>query len=118
MYKHIEMALDLKNCSREDGMAMLDVLNIFSGKWKMIIVCLLFDHDIRFSEIQRFIPSITRRTLSKELKELELNGIVKRTVVDANTVKYGITESALGLKEKIIGLVEWGVQHRKTTFAS
>ncbi|WP_219225718.1 winged helix-turn-helix transcriptional regulator [Pedobacter antarcticus] len=53
--------------------------------------------------------------LSKELKDLEINSIVKRTVIDSTPVliRYSLTESAMGLSDKILGLVEWGVQHRK-----
>lgn len=114
MYKNLRTVFELKKCNHEDGLAMLEVLNIFSGKWKMLILCLLFEGEIRFTEIQKLIPAITPRMLSKELKDLELNGIVKRTATDSGiTVRYGLTMSAMGLRDKIIGLLEWGVMHRK-----
>lgn len=115
MYKSIKTIIDLKNCEPEHGLAMLEILNIFSGKWKMIIICSMFEEDLRFTEIQKLIPAITPRMLSKELKDLEMNGIVKRTVIDATPVliKYGLTASARELSNTMMGLIEWGVKHRK-----
>jgi DNA-binding HxlR family transcriptional regulator len=53
--------------------------------------------------------------LSKELKELELNGIVTRTVYDSQpvTIEYELTPSARTLSEVLDKMVEWGVRHRK-----
>ena len=115
MSKEIKALCELKNCDPNDGLALVEVLNIFSGKWKMIIIGSMFDEDIRFSEIQKLLPSITPRMLSKELKDLEMNGLVKRTVVNSNPIliKYALTESARELSVHVKGLLEWGVKHRK-----
>jgi len=53
--------------------------------------------------------------LSKELKDLEMNEIVKRTVFDSMPVliQYSLTDSAMELCGIILSMVEWGVQHRK-----
>lgn len=53
--------------------------------------------------------------LSKELKELEINKLIKRTVLDSQpiTVQYALTEHGLTLKTKINNLTEWGIEHRK-----
>jgi DNA-binding HxlR family transcriptional regulator len=117
MYKNIKRIIDLKNCEPEQGLAIMEVLNIFSGKWKMLIIGSLAEEEIRFTEIQKLIPAITPRMLSKELKDLEMNGIVKRTVTASIPVliKYGLTESALGLKVPLMGMIEWGMEHRKST---
>ena len=115
MSKEIKAICELKNCDPEDGLALTEVLNIFSGKWKMIIIGSMFDEDIRFSEIQKLIPTITPRVLSKELKDLEMNGLVKRIVINSSPIliKYGLTESAKELVVPIKGLLEWAVKHRK-----
>ncbi|WP_209437696.1 winged helix-turn-helix transcriptional regulator [Pedobacter petrophilus] len=86
MYKNIKTLIDLKNCKPDHAMALIEILNIFSGKWKMIIICALFQEDIRFTDIRRLIPAITPRMLSKELKDLEMDGIIKRTVIDSTPV--------------------------------
>lgn len=70
---------------------------------------------MRFTEFQKLIPEITPRMLSRELKELELNGIITRTIHDTApvTIEYSITDSAKELVEVIMELVVWGVKHRK-----
>lgn len=92
-----------------------DSLDILNGKWKIpIIVSLIFGKK-RFKEIQREIEGITAKMLSKELKELELNQLVKRTVYDSSpvTVEYSITPYGLTLKKVIDELRRWGELHRK-----
>jgi DNA-binding HxlR family transcriptional regulator len=120
MYQNIKTTVNLKNCNPDDGLALLEILNIFSGKWKMLILGALHEGDIRFTEIKKLMPAITPRMLSKELKDLEMNGLVKRTVEDSRPVliKYGLTESAKGLSEKILGLMEWGLEHRRINKAN
>ena len=69
----------------------------------------------RFNELQKKIPHITPRMLSKELKELELNGVVKRAVYNTVpvTVEYELTSSGFRLKELIAAMIQWGVAHRE-----
>ena len=92
-----------------------DALDILSGKWKLtIIVALLFGKK-RFKEIQREITGITSKMLSKELKDLEINELVTRTVYNTTpvTVEYELTEHGQTLKTLIMDLREWGMIHRK-----
>ncbi len=92
-----------------------DALDILSGKWKIpIIIALTFDKK-RFKEMQREIEGITPKMLSKELKELELNQLVKRTVYDTVpvTVEYALTTYGKSLHRVIVELRTWGLQHRK-----
>ncbi|MBC7935662.1 MAG: helix-turn-helix transcriptional regulator [Rhizobacter sp.] len=106
---------EAKSCPLQFVLAVNDTLNVISGKWKMpIIGSLLFDKR-RFTEIQRNIPKITPRMLSKELKELELNGVVKRTVYDTLpvSVEYELTPSAKSLNHVLDTMVEWGIRHRE-----
>jgi DNA-binding HxlR family transcriptional regulator len=57
--------------------------------------------------------------LSKELKDLEMNGMVKRTVYDTIpvTVEYELTDSARNLGEVLDKMLEWGLQHRKAVLS-
>ena len=92
-----------------------DALDILSGKWKLpIIIALTFDNK-RFKEMQREIEHITPKMLSKELKELEVNQLVKRTVYDTLpvTVEYSLTPYGKSLHKVIEELRTWGLQHRK-----
>ena len=104
-----------RSCSTEYVLAVNDTLNVMNGKWKLpIIGCLMFGKK-RFKELEREIPRITPRMLSKELKDLEMNGMVRRTVYDSIpvTVEYELTKSGHSLSEVLDKMMEWGVEHRK-----
>ncbi|XVJ66374.1 MAG: helix-turn-helix transcriptional regulator [Lacibacter sp.] len=92
-----------------------DALNVLSGKWKIIILLALSMKDYRFKELQGEIDGIAAKMLSKELKELEANDLVKRTVYDTIpvTVEYSITPYGRSLEKVIEELRKWGLYHRK-----
>jgi DNA-binding HxlR family transcriptional regulator len=105
----------VKSCSTQFVLAINDTLNVISGKWKLPIIGSLLYGKKRFKELERDIPKITPRMLSKELKDLEANGILKRTVYDSIpvTVEYELTISGQSLHQVIEPMIEWGLQHRK-----
>lgn len=111
---------EIKACPVQFVLAVNDTLNVISGKWKLPIIGSLLYNKKRFTEIQRNIQGITPRMLSKELKELELNGVVVRKVYDTQpvTIEYELTPSAKSLHEVLDKMVEWGVRHRKQSGVS
>jgi DNA-binding HxlR family transcriptional regulator len=90
-------------------------LETLNGRWKLPILVSLQFGNKRFNEISREINGITDKMLSKELKELELNQLIKRTVYDTfpPTVEYAITPHGLSLDTVISSLKSWGAHHRK-----
>jgi DNA-binding HxlR family transcriptional regulator len=84
------------------------------GKWKLILISILRDGKMRFRELSRE-AGISPRILSKELQELEMNGLVSRTVCNTKpvTVEYALTPYSETLSELIIAMHQWGKQHRK-----
>lgn len=92
-----------------------DALDILSGKWKLPIIIALSFGNKRFSQLAKQIPGITDKMLSKELRELEMNQLVKRTVYDAVpvVVEYSMTPYGKTLEKLIDELQEWGTKHRK-----
>lgn len=101
--------------------AVQDAMDVLSGKWKISIISpICYYNKRRFSDILSDIEGISNKMLSKELKELELNKLVKRTVLDTQpvTVKYELTAHGLTLKTLINNLVEWGIQHWKEIIGS
>ncbi|MBY0482892.1 MAG: helix-turn-helix transcriptional regulator [Chitinophagaceae bacterium] len=104
-----------KSCSSQFILAINDTLNVLIGKWKLPIIGVLLYGKKRFKELERAIPGITPRMLSKELKELELNGIVTRTVYDTIpvTVEYELSNSGKSLREVLDMMIQWGLNHRK-----
>jgi DNA-binding HxlR family transcriptional regulator len=94
--------------------AVGDALYAIGGKWKLRIIIALSEGNKRFNELQRTVEGISARVLSHELKELELNGFVKRTIYDETpvVVEYELTEYSDTLDEVVDALSEWGARHR------
>lgn len=92
-----------------------DALDILSGKWKLPIIISLSFGNKRFSQMSRQIPGITDKMLSKELRDLEMNQLVKRTVYDSVpvVVEYEMTPYGKTLEKLIDELQAWGMKHRK-----
>ena len=92
-----------------------DALEFLSGKWKLPIIIALSFGNKRFREMATEIEGITDKMLSKELRDLEQNQLVKRTVYDSVPVKveYSLTDYGSSLDNVITELRAWGVQHRK-----
>lgn len=95
--------------------AVRDSLYVIGGKWKLPIIITLMEGPLRFRELQRALDGITPKVLSKELKDLELNAFVVRTVYDTTpvTVEYRLSEYSKTLKPVLNSLRIWGEQHRE-----
>lgn len=108
---------DVKKCPTSYVLAINDTLNVLSGKWKLPIIASLLYGNKRFKDVQQNIDKITPRMLSKELKELELNGVITRKVYDTKPVliEYELTDSGKHIMTVLDAMVEWGLAHRKLT---
>ncbi len=114
MSKLLKEKLNKEECSKS-LLPIQDALYILSGKWKLPIIVALKHGHKRFKELNREIEGITAKMLSKELKELEMNDLVKRTVYDTIpvSVEYELTSYGETLDTVIYALRDWGVKHRK-----
>lgn len=92
-----------------------DALDVISGKWKLLILISISGGNDRFSAIQKSIPKITAKVLSKELKDLEEHQLIERKVIDDYpvSIEYTTTTYAQTLGTVIKSLREWGENHRK-----
>jgi len=92
-----------------------DSLEVLNGKWKLPIIISLSFGNKRFRQISKDVVGITDKMLSKELKDLEMNQLVKRTIYDTfpPTVEYSITDHGRSLKKVINELKNWGTEHRR-----
>ena len=99
----------------EELRALQDTLYFIGGKWRLPIINSICNGNRRFREIERSIPGITTRMLSKELKEMEMSKLVKRTVYDDTPVlvEYEPTEHCLSFGKVIQEMIDWGKSHRK-----
>jgi DNA-binding HxlR family transcriptional regulator len=92
-----------------------DALYVIGGKWTLRVMIALLSGHTRFNELQRTIRGISARVLSGELKDLEINGLVKRVVDPTQipvVVEYIPTEYSKSLKEVISTLADWGRKHK------
>lgn len=94
---------------------VLDALSVINGKWKLALILCLVQSPKRFNELQHEITGISSRILAKELKDLELNDFIKRTVHPTTPVSiiYEATEYSRTLKNVIGELSAWGGLHRE-----
>ena len=102
-------------CQRNLG-SVEDALYVLGGKWKLKIVIALSSGYSRFNDLQRALKGISARVLSNELKELELNGLVKRVVHADKTpvvVEYLATEYSTSVRTVVSTLADWGDKHKK-----
>lgn len=106
---------NIKKCTTQYVLAVNDTLNVISGKWKLPIIASLSQGKKRFKDLEVNIRGISPRMLSKELKELELNGIVLRKVHDTKPVliEYELSICGQNLTEVIDPMIKWGLEHRK-----
>ncbi len=97
-----------------------DALYVLNGKWKLPLIFTLTEGPKRFKDIQRSLGDITPKILSKELKELELNEFVIRTVYATTpvTVIYELTPYSKTLKNVLGELRDWGISHRQRIVSS
>lgn len=97
-----------------------DTQDLLSGKWKTAIIgALYFNDKFRFMDLGRHLEGIAPKVLSKELKDLEMNQLVKRTVKDTMpiTVEYELTSQGKSLNKVIEAMGEWGIEYRKALMA-
>ena len=105
----------ISDCSANYILAVNETLNVINGKWKMPIMASLFFGKKRYGELEKEIPKINSRMLSKQLRDLESNGIVTRTVYDTIpvSVEYELTKTGRSFEKVVNAMLEWGLEHRK-----
>ncbi len=91
---------------------------VVGGRWKFIILYTLRNAPRRFGQINQFIPSISKKVLTEQLRELEEDGIISRTVGGQQsqvTVAYSLTEKGQQLIPIINLMAQWGEANPSTT---
>lgn len=85
-------------------------IDILGGKWRALIVWHLSKNVLRFSEVQKIVPGISKKVLSEHLKELEKNKLIDRKVYPEipPRVEYKITSKGKGLSEILDLMEKWG----------
>lgn len=97
--------------------AIRDTMEILSGKWKFhILGTLLQTEKMRFMDLLREVEGIAPKMLSKELRDLEMNRLVSRKVIDSKpvTVEYEVTGYGKTLGPIIDEIAKWGISYRNS----
>lgn len=96
-------------------MASRDALEVIQGKWRIPIIISLSYGNKRFGEMQRDIEDISPKMLSQELKALETNKIIKRTLYDTMpiTTEYSLTPLGSSMNSLLEAILNWGIHFRK-----
>lgn len=90
-----------------------EAFRMLEGRWKMVIIFHLFDRGtLRFSELERAIPSVSQKMLIQQLRDLERDRIVSRTVHAQvpPKVEYELTQWGRAMCPALDALLEWAAQ--------
>ena len=101
----------MKRLNGKSGCSVEVTLSVIGGTWKPIIIYNLMRGKKRCMELSRAIPSATQRMLTLQLRELEADGIVQRTVYAEvpPRVDYELTELGLSLEPVLEAMRAWGL---------
>ena len=88
--------------------------NVIGGKWKPLILFYLEGGTLRFGELQKLIPGMTKKMLTQHLRDLERDEVVRRKVyaVVPPKVEYSLTRHGESLKPILKLMSAWGTKHR------
>jgi DNA-binding HxlR family transcriptional regulator len=108
----------ISDCSHKI-LAISDTMEILNGKWKMSIIACLCYQPMRYSELLKEVKGISGKMLSRELKDLEMNELIERNVLNTApvAVEYRITDYGKTLKELTNTIADWGMNHRQRIIA-
>jgi DNA-binding HxlR family transcriptional regulator len=96
---------------KKAGCPVETTLKIIGGRWKVLIIHFLLEDTQRFGELTRLLGGISARTLSKQLRELETDGVVNRKDYGEipPKVEYSLTPLGKSLKPVLLAMESWGV---------
>ncbi len=107
------------NTNMNDQCSVIATLRLFATKWKPCIICYLSERPMRYNELYRIIPNISRKILSEHLKELERDALICRIQYDykRQKVEYSLTEKGKSLLPILEQLQDWGLQNIKNVLS-
>ncbi|CEJ12482.1 winged helix-turn-helix transcriptional regulator [Phreatobacter sp. AB_2022a] len=103
----------LRKLGNWPGCPVEGALSLIDGKWKGVILFHLLEGTLRFNELRRKVPRVTQRMLTNQLRELEADGLVVRTIYAQvpPKVEYSLSPLGLSLEPVISALKLWGDNH-------
>jgi DNA-binding HxlR family transcriptional regulator len=99
-----------RNSKKTVGCPVEATLAVLGGQWKPMVLHFLMDGTMRFGELQRALHGISARTLTKNLRELESDGIIRREIHKQVPLKldYSLTPTGRSLKPVLMAMHRWG----------
>ncbi|WP_074064790.1 MULTISPECIES: winged helix-turn-helix transcriptional regulator [Rhizobium] len=99
-----------RRAATKTGCAVEATISVVGGVWKPVILFHLLDGKMRFNAICRLTPAATPRMITLQLRELEADGIISRTIYPEvpPRVEYELTELGLSLEPLLVSMCEWG----------
>jgi len=119
------MWYSIKKETMEDSMSsdcsktncpVVSTLDMIGGKYKALVLWHLVDKTLRFGELRRLIPQATQKMLTQQLRELEADNLVIRTVypVVPPKVEYRLSDLGKSIKPILDAMCNWGVDYMKS----
>lgn len=114
MQHHVDQPQMKDLCQQKDLDVFRSVLERVADKWTLIIIGLLEDQELRFTQLLAAIPGISRRMLTRTLRALERDGLVERSVYAEipPRVVYRSTELGRSLGTPVVALARWVDAHK------
>ena len=96
------------------GCSVEATLDVIGGKWKGVVLFHLLGRKHRYNELRRLLPDVTQRMLTLQLRELERDGVVLRSVYPEvpPRVEYELTDFGKSLKPILLLMREWGAEFK------
>lgn len=110
----LQVQENLKKYTRIENCPIRNVLSRFSSKWAMLILCVLSENEAtRFNTISKAIPDISPKVLTETLRNLEVDGLVKRKLYAEipPKVEYSLTELGKSLMPILNKLISWALDN-------
>lgn len=112
--KKLELKENLQKYTRVESCPIRNVIARFSGKWAMLVLCILAENDAtRFNAIAKAIPDISPKVLTETLKSLEKDRLIKRQLYAEipPRVEYSLTDLGKSLMPHIENLLGWAMEN-------
>ncbi len=106
-----------ESCAHYAACPMIVVHKLISGKWKILILWYLSNQTLRFSDLKKKLPEITQKMLTNQLRSLEEDGLISRTVypVVPPKVEYALTDMGHKMLPLLESMYEYGVTYTQNT---
>src|SRR3954454_11389238 len=99
---------------------VVEILDDVGGKWSIGVLVVAARGPVRFTELERAIPGVSRRMLTLTLRKLERDGLLIRTIYPTvpPKVEYALTDAGRESQSSLTALPEWSIRHRATITAA